>query len=38
MKKTIILLVGLAVLAMAVPASAHFQMLYTPEVALEKGG
>jgi cobalt/nickel transport protein len=36
MKKTIFILVGLTVLALAVPASAHFQMIYTPESALEK--
>ena len=38
MKKTIVLLAGLVmVLATAGPAFAHFQMIYTPESALEKG-
>ncbi|KAB1437260.1 DUF4198 domain-containing protein [Pseudodesulfovibrio senegalensis] len=27
-----------AVLAMAIPASAHFMMVYTPEIAMDKGG
>ena len=36
MKKTMVLLAGLAAMAMATPASAHFQMIYTPETALEK--
>jgi cobalt/nickel transport protein len=31
-------LVGMAALALHIPAFAHFQMLYTPESALEKGG
>jgi cobalt/nickel transport protein len=38
MKKIVALLVGLAVLALTVPAMAHFQMIYTPEAALVKGG
>lgn len=36
MKKAVIMLAGLLVLATAVPALAHFQMIYTPETALEK--
>lgn len=36
MKKTIVVLTGLLVLVMALPAVAHFQMIYTPESALEK--
>jgi cobalt/nickel transport protein len=36
MKKRIGLLVGLMVLAWTLPATAHFQMVYTPESALEK--
>ena len=36
MKKLIIVLAGLMVMAMAVPVLAHFQMIYTPEAALEK--
>ncbi|MFO7839734.1 MAG: DUF4198 domain-containing protein [Desulfosalsimonadaceae bacterium] len=36
MKKTVIGLAALMVVAMAVPAMAHFQMIYTPESALEK--
>ena len=35
MKKTIVLLTGLLTMA-AAPALAHFQMIYTPEAALEK--
>lgn len=35
MKKTIFVLVGLMVIV-AAPAFAHFQMIYTPETALEK--
>jgi len=31
------LLVGLVVCALSVPAFAHFQMIYTPEPALDKG-
>ncbi len=38
MKKIVFVLLGLFVLALSVPAFAHFQMLYTPEIALEKGG
>lgn len=37
MKKTILTLAGLLLLA-ASPALAHFQMIYTPESALAKGG
>ena len=38
MKRTVMSLFGmLAVIAMSVPAFAHFQMIYTPEIALEKG-
>lgn len=38
MKKGLIVSLCLAaLLAMAVPASAHFMMLYTPEIAKEKG-
>ncbi|MFP4348358.1 MAG: DUF4198 domain-containing protein [Desulfococcaceae bacterium] len=36
MKKMIGLLSGWILLMVAVPASAHFQMIYTPESALEK--
>ena len=36
MKKAIAVVAGLAVMATAVPALAHFQMIYTPESALEK--
>jgi cobalt/nickel transport protein len=36
MKKTVVVLAGLMVLALTVPAMAHFQMIYTPEAALEK--
>jgi len=39
MKKGLIAaMCALAVLTMALPASAHFMMLNTPEIALEKGG
>ena len=38
MKKTVLLLTGLAILMMSVPAQAHFQMVYTPEIALVQGG
>jgi cobalt/nickel transport protein len=38
MKKVIFTWVALMAMAMAVPAMAHFQMIYTPEAALEKGG
>ncbi|PIE71313.1 MAG: nickel transporter [Deltaproteobacteria bacterium] len=36
MKKALLTLTGLFVLATSVPALAHFQMVYTPESALEK--
>jgi cobalt/nickel transport protein len=36
MKKMMSIMVGIVVLAMSVPAFAHFQMIYTPESALEK--
>ncbi len=36
MKKRFFVLAGLALLTMAATASAHFQMIYTPESALEK--
>jgi len=36
MKKALVVLAGLMVLALTVPAMAHFQMIYTPEAALEK--
>jgi cobalt/nickel transport protein len=35
-KKSVIALTGLLLLALAAPALAHFQMIYTPESALEK--
>jgi len=38
MKKLMLLMTVLAVLTMSVPAFAHFQMIYTPEAALKKGG
>jgi cobalt/nickel transport protein len=38
MKKAIAMLTGAMVLALTVPAMAHFQMIYTPEAALVKGG
>lgn len=38
MKRLVLLLIGLMVFALSAPAFAHFQMLYTPESALEKGG
>jgi cobalt/nickel transport protein len=39
MKKWMITaLVGMAALAVYVPSFAHFQMIYTPESALQKGG
>ncbi|MBW2039266.1 MAG: DUF4198 domain-containing protein [Deltaproteobacteria bacterium] len=34
----LLLLIGLMVFALSVPAFAHFQMIYTPESALTKGG
>ena len=36
MKKLFVLFMGLAVLSISIPATAHFQMVYTPESALEK--
>lgn len=36
MKKTIVVLAGLMAMTLAAPAWAHFQMIYTPESALEK--
>jgi cobalt/nickel transport protein len=36
MKKAIVMLTGLMVIMMVVPAMAHFQMIYSPESALEK--
>ncbi len=38
MKKLISILAGLAIMAAAVPAMAHFQTIYTPEAAMKKGG
>ncbi|MCP4722471.1 MAG: DUF4198 domain-containing protein [Desulfobacteraceae bacterium] len=38
MKKLIAAVAGIVVMAMAVPAFAHFQMIYTPEAAMTKGG
>ncbi len=38
MRKTIAVMAGLLTLAVAVPAMAHFQMIYTPESALDKAG
>ncbi|MCD4718523.1 MAG: DUF4198 domain-containing protein [Desulfobacula sp.] len=38
MKKLYLMLASLAILAMSIPASAHFQMIYTPDAALNKGG
>lgn len=38
MKKVMLLLVAVMILALSVPAFAHFQMLYTPDSALTKGG
>jgi cobalt/nickel transport protein len=38
MKKTIITLTALLIGALATPAMAHFQMIYTPDSALEKAG
>jgi cobalt/nickel transport protein len=38
MKKLVAIFGGLLILAMAVPAMAHFQMIYTPEMAMIKGG
>lgn len=36
--KLISLLTGIAILGFAAMASAHFQMIYTPEMAMTKGG
>ncbi len=38
MRKQSLLMAGLIVLALAAPALAHFQMIYTPESALETAG
>ena len=38
MKKAVVLLALLTALAFTAPAMAHFQMVYTPEAALVKGG
>ncbi|WP_320045416.1 DUF4198 domain-containing protein [uncultured Desulfobacter sp.] len=38
MKHIITTISTLAILALTVPAFAHFQMIYTPESALNKGG
>lgn len=38
MKKLYVMLASLAILAITIPASAHFQMIYTPDAALNKGG
>ncbi len=38
MKHLITTISTLAILALTVPAFAHFQMIYTPESALNKGG
>lgn len=37
-KLTMAAIVGIALLAVQIPAFAHFQLIYTPESALEKGG
>ncbi|MEA1934466.1 MAG: DUF4198 domain-containing protein [Thermodesulfobacteriota bacterium] len=37
MKKVIYIFTGLLVITMALPALAHFQMIYTPEAALNEG-
>ena len=37
MKKVIYIFTGLLVITMAIPALAHFQTIYTPEAALNKG-
>jgi cobalt/nickel transport protein len=36
MKKAVVLVFGLMLVISAAPSSAHFQMIYTPEAALEK--
>ena len=38
MRQLITTISTLAILAFTVPAFAHFQMIYTPESALNKGG
>ena len=38
MKKFVSALVCLAFLAPAAPALAHFQIIYTPEMAMKEGG
>jgi cobalt/nickel transport protein len=38
MKNLVAALSGLLVMVLAVPAFAHFQMIYTPEMAMVKGG
>ncbi|MDY0313272.1 MAG: DUF4198 domain-containing protein [Desulfobacterales bacterium] len=38
MKRVILPVFVLLMLSMAAPAAAHFQMIYTPESALPKGG
>jgi cobalt/nickel transport protein len=38
MKKLMVVMAGLMMLTLSAPAMAHFQMIYTPEAALEKGG
>ncbi len=38
MKKLIVAAAGIAMMVMTVPAFAHFQMIYTPEAAMTKGG
>ena len=38
MKKMMLMLTGLLLVLTSVPALAHFQMVYTPEIALAKGG
>lgn len=38
MKKLIFMLAGLMLMTTAAPALAHFQMIYTPEAAMVKGG
>lgn len=38
MRNTLMIVTAVFVMALAAPASAHFQMIYTPEAALEKGG
>lgn len=38
MKHAVAMLAGVLALTLTMPAMAHFQMIYTPESALEKGG